>query len=405
MTTNEVSGMVKSAYKKRPFSLLPFKGYVDSAEDAPEEIEAYTQKHTPPPGKGKPQKSTEEVLTSLDQVIKAKKSEKTPGASGGKSGVDMIQATSTVGGALLAHALATALLEGSGNKKKQTPWIRALSAIAPFAAAGLGAYGGWSLTKKSEDDAGMDEKSINAALDAALQKAEDLTANRNASIRDAAYGLGGAVGAGLFSRHVGKKYIPARDAVEAFRNNQRMYEANKATWDAEHAGLEAAVNTAQTNLATARNAEGAASATADAWGGGGGRRRGGGGQQPPPTDKVTAFADRATAQANTANAETALAQAQANLAAHNARAPQKPSVETAAATPGVVVRGAQGPTVNRWLRAKRYGANALTWLQAVMSLFRARDAVNNEEARKSLEAKIREAGFSGDIPGGVPKND
>lgn len=404
MTTNEVSSMVKSAYKKRTFSLLPFRGYVDTAKDAPKEIEEYTRKHTPPPGQRKPQKSMDEVLAGLEQVIKAKKSDKAPEASGGKPGVDMIQATSTVGGALLAHALATALLEGSGGKKKQTPWIRALSAIAPFAAAGLGAYGGWSLTKKSEDDAGMDEKSINAALDAALQKAEDLTANRNASVRDAVYSLGGAVGTGLYSKHVGKKYIPARDAAEAHRNKQRVYEANKATWDTDHTALESAVTTAQTNLANARNAEGAASATADAWGGGG-RRRGGGGNTPPDPLKVTAFQNRGTAQAATANAETALAQAQANLAAHNARAPQKPLVDTVAETPGVVVRGEKGPAVSRWLRTKRYGANALTWLQLVMSLFRARDAVQNEEARKSLENKIRAAGFGGDIPGGVPKND
>jgi len=90
-------------------------------------------------------------------ISKRRKSQDANG--GGGIDIDWLKLALASGGGLIAHSLVSSMLDGKTDeeKRKESIWMRLLSAILPIGAAGLGAWGGYELGKRmktAQDNSG-----------------------------------------------------------------------------------------------------------------------------------------------------------------------------------------------------------------------------------------------------------
>ena len=87
---------------------------------------------------------------SIDNAAAATAKKSLPPSQGGNFNPDWLRLALATGGGLIAHSLASSMLDRKTDeeKRRESIWTKLLSAMIPLGAAGLGAWGGYALGGK-----------------------------------------------------------------------------------------------------------------------------------------------------------------------------------------------------------------------------------------------------------------
>lgn len=119
-----------------------------------------------------------------------------------------------LGGGWLAYEIAKSLIPEKRSKKDNSIWQKVLAEILPMTAAGLGAYGGWKLSKTAEDSMELTPE----ARSGWGSEADDATAW---GIADAIQGTSYALGGGIPTVMIGKNWWNNHKKLVDFNRSER----------------------------------------------------------------------------------------------------------------------------------------------------------------------------------------